>query len=270
MIDWLRVASYNSSAMGSTHPLRQQRGSAMSAGTPQSREQGIRAERFKFRRRGLAVSRLEGFSDAVFAFALTLLVISLEVPKTYPDLLATLSGFLPFALSFALFVFIWYQHYVFFRRYGLEDPLAIVLNSALLLVVLFFVFPLKFLFAHIFAPDALTFDQARAVFTIYGLGFAAVFLILALFYANAYRQRATLELNTIETFDTASDIWANVGMAAVGLGSVALAQFPATISLAGFFYFAIAIVRTAFETFSARRRRQLEDRSLASEAAKRE
>src|SRR5690349_20306100 len=119
----------------------------MSDEAPQPRPQVTTAERPKFRRRGLAVSRLEGFSDAVFAFALTLLVVSLQVPKTFDDLLATLSGFLPFALSFTLFIFIWYQHYAFFRRYGLEDPLTIILNSALLLVVLFFVFPLKFLFS---------------------------------------------------------------------------------------------------------------------------
>jgi hypothetical protein len=62
----------------------------------------------------------------------------------------------------------------------------------------------------------------RILFTIYGLGFTAVFLIFALLYANAYRQRAILELNTVEAFDTASDIWANISVAAVGLGSVAL------------------------------------------------
>jgi hypothetical protein len=44
---------------------------------------------------------------------------------------------------------------------------------------------------------------------------------------------------------SASDIWANASVAAVGLGSVALAQFLATINFAGFFYFTIAIVRTA-------------------------
>jgi uncharacterized membrane protein len=234
---------------------------------PQSRAPGSQTERMKFRRRGLAVSRLEGFSDAVFAFALTLLVVSLQAPKTVDELLATLNGFLPFAFSFALFIFIWYQHHTFFRRYGLEDPLTIALNSALLLVVLFFVYPLKFLFSRIITTGSLPFNQLSAVFTIYGLGFTAVFLILALLYANAYRQRAKLEFTILEAFDTASDIWGNVSVAAVGLGSIALAQFPATIGLAGFFYFAIAIVRTTFGTLRARKRRPLEERFLAADRA---
>ena len=32
---------------------------------------------------GREVSRIEGFSDAVFGFALTLLVVSLEVPDNF-------------------------------------------------------------------------------------------------------------------------------------------------------------------------------------------
>jgi uncharacterized membrane protein len=237
----------------------------MSGETPQTNMQQAAAERMKFRRRGLAVSRLEGFSDAVFAFALTLLVVSLQVPQTFNALLATLSGFLPFALSFAIFIFLWYQHYAFFRRYGLEDGLTIVLNSALLLVVLFFVFPLKFLFSIAVSDVHLQPEQLRLLFTIYGLGFIAAFLILALLYANAYRQRARLELNNLEAFDTVSDVWGNVSVAAVGLGSIALAQFPATINLAGFFYFAIAIVRTVYKTLSARKRRPLEERFFAAD-----
>ncbi len=53
-------------------------------------------------RGGREVSRIEGFSDAVFGFALTLLVASIEVPPDFEALKQTLRGFFPFALTFAL------------------------------------------------------------------------------------------------------------------------------------------------------------------------
>jgi len=45
-----------------------------------------------FHRRGAEVTRLEGFTYAVFAFAVTLLVVSLEVPKTFPELFAAITA----------------------------------------------------------------------------------------------------------------------------------------------------------------------------------
>jgi len=53
--------------------------------------------------RGKEVSRIEGFSDAVLGFTLTLLVV-----------------FPAFAATFALICWIWYEHHLFFRRYDLE------------------------------------------------------------------------------------------------------------------------------------------------------
>ena len=85
--------------------------------------------------RGREVTRLEGFSDAVFGFALTLLVVSLEVPEDLPALKQTLSGFLPFAATFAVVSWIWFEHYLFFLRYKVEDNLTVLFNLVLLFVV---------------------------------------------------------------------------------------------------------------------------------------
>ena len=82
------------------------------------------------------VSRLEGFSDAVFGFALTLLVVSLEVPQDMDALEHQMWGFVGFAAMFAMVCWIWYEHNKFFRRYGLQDAWTVFLNAVLLFVVL--------------------------------------------------------------------------------------------------------------------------------------
>ena len=96
-------------------------------------------------------TRLEALSDGVFAFAATLLVVSLQVPETFDALLTDLSGFGAFAVSFGALLLIWAVHNAFFKRYGLEDAWIQVLNGWLLFVVLFYVFPLKFVSAGVSA-----------------------------------------------------------------------------------------------------------------------
>src|SRR5713101_2995080 len=100
----------------------------------------------KFRWRSHEISRIEGLSDGVFAFAVTLLVVSLEVPRTFAELMQTMRGFGAFAISFTLLFIVWFNQYKFFRRYGLQDNITVVLNGVLLFVVLFYVYPLKFVF----------------------------------------------------------------------------------------------------------------------------
>src|SRR5258707_9855616 len=41
------------------------------------------------------ITRLEAFCDVVFGFAITLLVVSLEVPRSFEELLNVMRGFLP-------------------------------------------------------------------------------------------------------------------------------------------------------------------------------
>src|SRR6185436_16527828 len=94
-----------------------------------------------FRWRNDEMTRIEAFSDAVFAFAVTLLVVALEVPHTFEELANAMKGFAAFAICFTMLVMVWHDHVKFFRRYGLQTQRASVLNCALLFVVLFYVYP---------------------------------------------------------------------------------------------------------------------------------
>src|SRR5215211_8023580 len=108
------------------------------------------AARDGFRLRGLGeVSRVEALSDGVIAFAITLLVVSLELPRTFDELLVPMRGFLAFAITFAMLFHVWLVQYKFFRRYGLSDNFTIWMTALLLFVVLFYVYPLKFVWTFI-------------------------------------------------------------------------------------------------------------------------
>ena len=61
-----------------------------------------RGSETSFRWRGGEITRIEGFSDAVFAFAVTLLVVSLEVPETFNELWEKMHGFVAFTICFVM------------------------------------------------------------------------------------------------------------------------------------------------------------------------
>ena len=232
----------------------------------------------KFRWRSREVSRLEGLADAVFGFAITLLVVSLEVPRTFDDLLATMATFPAFAISFALLLLVWYQHYVYFRRYDIEDGLTMVLNSALLFVVLFYVYPLKFVWTFLanivlrgdprvrLPTGEMVYpvqrDQGDAMMIVYGVGFVAVFAIFAALYWHAYRHRAAMELNEIEVHDTRAGITSNLLYVAVGLVSIAIAALhlggPASAAASGFAYALLGPVHAVHGRIAGKRRKRLE------------
>jgi uncharacterized membrane protein len=201
--------------------------------------------------RGGEITRLEGFSDAVFAFAVTLLVVSLEVPKTFNELIVAIRGFAAFGVCFALLANVWFHHYRFFRRYGLQTPWAVFLNCLLLFFVLFYVYPLKFLFVTVFKDGGrIDAGEARTLFIIYGAGYAAVFLVFALLYLHAWKNRDALALTPLERIKTRHSLVDHIAMVMVGLISVTLAlTLPLQwVGLAGYFYFLIGVYYTVAGT----------------------
>jgi hypothetical protein len=241
-------------------------------------------DKHKFRWRSHEISRIEGLSDAVFAFAVTLLVVSLEVPKTYGELMETMRGFGSFAICFALLFVVWFNQYKFFRRYGLQDNLTLVINAVLLFVVLFYVYPLKFVFS--FLVDRFTgghgevrlpngtvegmvesADQVAALMIIFGAGYIAVFGVFALLYWRAYRKRKLLDLNDLEVFDTRTDIresLLNVGIAATSM-VIAVLGGGRFAGISGMTYMLTPVVMTAHGVINGRRRKKLEKLTLESD-----
>lgn len=208
-----------------------------------------------FRWRGGEITRLEGFTDAVFAFAVTLLVVSLEVPRTFSELLMAMKGFVAFAICFAILVQVWYEHYLFSRRYGLQTLYTVFLNSVLIFVVLFFVYPLKFLFTLLVGgfsggllathpvEDSIQLSQVPALMLIYSLGFSSVSAVFALLFRHAYRLRKELNLNEYECLRTRHACYHQLAMIALGLiaGLTALLLPLRYSGLSGFLYTLIGV-----------------------------
>lgn len=231
---------------------------------------GIAGEK-DFRWRGDEITRLEGFSDAVFAFAVALLVVALEVPKTFHELMNAMRGFAAFGACFALLAEVWSKHYRFFRRYGLQNPWVVFLNCVLLFFVLFYVYPLKFLFYGLFGggPMVITAAEARILFVIYGAGYAAVSLVFALLYRHAWKHRIVLALDEIEQLRTRQSLVDHLALALIGLASIGLAlSLPSKwVGIAGWFYSVIGLYFTWVGAIFGKRERLLRESMRANAPA---
>lgn len=204
-----------------------------------------------FRWRGGDVSRIEAISDAMLAFAMTLVVVSLEVPDSWADMKVVLAQLPAFFACFLLIGWIWVIHYYYFRRFGLEDRLTITLNAMLLFSVLAYVFPLKYLATALIGraigladavrslPSAETDNTQLMLF--YSGGFTVIFVWFTSMYWHAWRRRDELELNPPERAITKAELQSNLALVLIGCASMGLAFFAPP--LAGLIFFAIGPVK---------------------------
>lgn len=231
----------------------------------------------EFRYRGEDAGRLEAISDSVFALAIALLLISTSAPKKFEDIVLFTYELLPFAFCIALIIMIWHEHVVYFLRYGLRNPRIIFFNAIFLFIVLFYVYPLKFLTKMLSLPIMYLFsgnkmfikdvtemingDQIADLMIIYGVGAALIFLTLAWMYKYAASKADEMDLDEIERFDTTASLKANLLMAGIPLLSVAIALiFNSSTyvgAYSGFTYFLYTPVMFWFFGRTGRKRKKL-------------
>jgi uncharacterized membrane protein len=220
------------------------------------------------RKRDFEVQRIETFSDGVFAFAVTLLIVSLEVPKSFEDLLTSMRGFFAFGISFALLISIWAEQHRFFRNYGMEDGGTITLNAALLFIVLFYTYPLKFLFTLFFSdqiygphnsPLKITAHQMPTLMVIYALGFITIYTLFFLMYFRAYIKSDKLGFTPIEKFDCKTSMYIELIMICTGFCSLLFAILlnDQDSANSGMIYLLIPLAITIFYIFRKRIRKKL-------------
>ena len=214
------------------------------------------------RLRGLAMTRIETFADAAFAFAITLLVISVDdVPRSFAELITALKGIPVFLFASAQIFIFWRAHRNWSRVYGLDNETAIVLTLLLVASLLVMVYPLRIVYAfgasHItsgWIPEPFRLDRAqwtdqlRVIFIMFGVSWAWLAGVVVTMFAYALKQRDPLDLNDAELDNANTYIWV---FSMLGLSGVSSIAFAVTVPgkwvvLAGYQYallFLLVLVR---------------------------
>lgn len=233
-----------------------------------------------FRQRGQGGSRLESLSDGVFALAIAMLLISTSVPKNFDELWLFVTDLIPFGICSIFIYWIWREHILFFYRFNLtSDKRITTLSFALIMLVPFYVYALKFLMSWLVSCFA---GLMTSVFTgvslektvgplmslvsatempklmiIYAAGFIGVFGLFTLLYRYALQNSEVLELNEYEIVETQFSYYQHRGMVITGLISLVFAiiglfvNYPWMSFIAGSTYHLIwilAIVQSKWRT----------------------
>ena len=129
-----------------------------------------------------SVSRVEAFSDGVFAIAITLLILEIRVPPGTEDVGAALlhiwPSYLAYVTSFLTIGVIWLNHHLVFTLLSRVDRPLVAINTLMLMVVSFIPFPTRLVAEFLRQRDAE--DDAA-------LAYAATFVVLALVFELWWR-----------------------------------------------------------------------------------
>jgi uncharacterized membrane protein len=205
------------------------------------------------RLRGTITTRLDTFVDAAFAFAVTLMVISVdEVPGSYEEFMQALAQVPAFLACFMLLMLFWWGHHSWSRKFGLHEMLPTLLSLALVALVLIYIYPLRLIFGAFFSnasggalPSGLDLSLAQLtdMFIVFGIGFSAMSGVLAALYLRAGARRDLLRLNEFERYHARTEARTWLILVATGVVSTLTALLlPDEYGpIAGFVYWSLIL-----------------------------
>lgn len=187
-------------------------------------------------------SRLEAFSDGVFAIAITLLILEISVPESafenlWKGIVDQWPAYLAYATSFITIGVIWLLHHGIFRRLASADGVVMRLNILLLMLVAFLPFPTKLMAEAIHKTIA----AERAAVIFYGLVLLTISVVTSVLWryiAQHHRDLLRPEVTEEETRSVTLLTTPSMGIYAVVVVFALLAP-----RVAAFGYLPIAVFR---------------------------
>jgi uncharacterized membrane protein len=192
--------------------------------------------------------RVEAFSDGVFAFAITLLVVTISQPDDYQHLLHGLSTRLPslaaYVVSFAIIGIMWLNHHSVFAHFAKVDRGVVFFNLLLLMTVAFLPYPTGVLGQALARGEG---ERTAAVF--YGITMTANALAWTCLWLYASYGRRLLSSSFPESERRMATLLFNAGavvyVAATGLAFVNAYAFLVLQGLLAVYYMLDPLSRRA-------------------------
>ncbi|HEV7234388.1 MAG TPA: TMEM175 family protein [Sphingorhabdus sp.] len=174
-------------------------------------------------------ARIDAFTDAAFAFALSLMVVGTGgAAPDYANLLVIIRTIPSFAIGFAIIAMFWIAHVRWRQFRGEGDWRSVSLTILLVFTVLVYVHPLKAMavsFAAFLGGEENSYGPHIAeMFTIYGVGFVIMALITSALFRDALRNPA-LPAGERNAVKGEAIIW--LILVGTGVVSTVMTLFPA-------------------------------------------
>lgn len=180
-------------------------------------------------------SRIESFSDGVFAIAITLLILDIHVPevKANESLLNSLwsewPSLLAFLVGFFTILICWINHHYMFQLIYRSDSMLLLINGFKLLVVTITPFATAVLSKHIQT------EWGHAAVSIYCFNFALMGLAMTAIWLYAHRKKF-VKASSDELLKATTGLYIFAGIFSTAIWLVSYISIIACLILSGIMF----------------------------------